>query len=111
VHWINPWLRNHVYRHRVWINYADAARRGIRDNDNVLVYNDRGKIMMPAYVTSRIMPGIAVIHHGGNYEPDKNGVDHGATPNTLMGGDTESNFTPARSTSLVQIEKYRETEK
>ena len=107
-HWVNPWLRNHVYRHRVWINSIDAKNRGIKDNDLILVYNDRGKIKMPAYVTNRIMPGIAVIHHGGNYEPDENGIDCGATPNTVMGGDSKSNFTPARSTNLVQIEKFEE---
>jgi anaerobic dimethyl sulfoxide reductase subunit A len=108
VHWINPWLRGHVYRHRVWINAVDAANRGIKDNDKILVYNDRGKIIMPAYVTSRIMPGTALIHQGGNYEPDENGIDRGASPNTLLGGDKASNFTPARSTNLVQIEKYEE---
>jgi len=108
VHWTNPWLRGHVYRHRVWINAVDAAKRGIKDNDMILVYNDRGKIIMPAYVTSRIMPGTALIHQGGNYEPDENGIDRGASPNTLLGGDKASNFTPARSTNLVQIEKYEE---
>jgi anaerobic dimethyl sulfoxide reductase subunit A len=108
VHWINPWLRGHVYRHRVWINAVDAAKRGIKDNDQILVYNDRGKIIMPAYVTSRIMPGTTLIHQGGNYEPDENGIDRGASPNTLLGGDKASNFTPARSTNLVQIEKYEE---
>ena len=111
VHWINPWLRNHVYRHRVWINSIDAMHRGIRDNDMILVYNDRGKVAMPAYVTNRIMPGVAVIHHGGNYEPDAQGVDRGAAANTLMGGDSDSNFTPARSTNLVQIEKLEEGSK
>ena len=107
-HWVNPWLRNHVYRHRVWINAVDAKNRGIKDDDPVLVRNDRGKIVMPAYVTNRIMPGIALINHGGSYEPDENGVDRGATPNTVMGGDSKSNFTPARATNLVQIEKYEE---
>ena len=85
--------------------------RGIRDNDMILVYNDRGKVAMPAYVTNRIMPGVAVIHHGGNSEPDAQGVDRGAAANTLMGGDSDSNFTPARSTNLVQIEKLEEGSK
>lgn len=106
--WANPWLRNHVYRHRVWINPADARARGIKDNDTVLVYNDRGKVAMPAYVTPRIMPGITLIHHGGDYLPDENGVDRGACVNTLMGGDDKSSFTPARSVNLVQIERFVE---
>lgn len=110
VHWANPWLRNHVYRHRVWLNPADAQTRGIQDNDLVLVYNDRGKVAMPAYVTPRTMPGITLIHHGGDYLPDANGIDRGACVNTLMGGDDQSDFTPARSVNLVQIAKYMKDE-
>lgn len=104
--WANPWLRNHLYRHRVWINAADACKRGIKDNDMVTVYNDRGKVAIRAYVTPRMMPGIVLIHHGADYEPDENGTDFGGSVSTLMGGDDKSNFTPARSVNLVQIDKY-----
>ncbi len=103
--WEHPWLRNHVYRHRVWINVADAAERNIRDNDLLKVYNDQGVLIMPAYVTSRIMPGIVLIHAGGKYIPGRDGKDYGATPATLLGGDTDSCFAPARATTLVQIVK------
>ncbi len=104
--WEHNWLRDHVYRHRVWMNVADAIARGIKDNAMVKVYNDRGTVVMPAYVTSRIMPGIILIHHGGKYIPDKSGVDFGASPSTLLGGDSDSCLTPARATNLVQVEKY-----
>ncbi len=40
--WTNPWLRNQVYQHRVWISVADARVRGIKDGDMVAVYNPRG---------------------------------------------------------------------
>jgi anaerobic dimethyl sulfoxide reductase subunit A len=106
VFWNHPWLRDHVYRHRVWISAADAEARGIKDNDLVRVHNDRGTAVMPAYVTSRAMPGIVVIHHGGWYTPDSSGVDFGASPSTLLGGDYESCTTTAKTTNLVQIEKY-----
>ncbi len=106
--WEHKWLKDHVYRHRVWINVADARVRGIKDGDKILVYNDQGKIVMPAYVTSRIMPGVVVIHAGGKFIPDeKTGVDTGASPATLLGGDLESLTTPAKATNLVQIEKYQ----
>ena len=105
--WDHPWLRDHVYRHRVWISPTDAKARGIKDNDMILVYNDQGKAVMPAYVTSRIMPGIVAIHHGGKYLPDESGVDFGASPSTLLGGDFESCITPLKATGLVQIEKYQ----
>jgi anaerobic dimethyl sulfoxide reductase subunit A len=104
--WEHPWLKDHVYRHRVWISSADAGARGIKDDDMVKVYNDRGTVVMPAYVTSRIMPGLILIHHGGKYLPDKSGVDFGGSPSTLLGGDTKSCVTPAKATNLVQVEKY-----
>ena len=106
--WEQPWLRNHVYQHRVWISPTDAvARGGIKDGDLVLVYNDRGRIVMPAYVTARLMPGLIVLRHGGKYMPDENGVDFGASASTIMGGDFESCITPAHATTLVQLEKYQ----
>jgi anaerobic dimethyl sulfoxide reductase subunit A len=107
VFWEHPWLRDHVYRHRFWISPADAKMRGIKDNDMVRVYNDRGTAVMPAYVTSRIMPGVVAIHHGGRYTPDSSGVDFGASPSTLLGGDFVSCTATAKATNLVQVEKYR----
>ena len=104
--WEHPWLKDHVYRHRVWLNVADARARGIIDGDMIEVYNDRGKVLMPAYVTSRIMPGVVLIHSGGKVIHDENGVDLGASPSTLLGGDFESCLAPARATNLVQIKKH-----
>jgi anaerobic dimethyl sulfoxide reductase subunit A len=72
----------------------------------IKVYNDRGTVVMPAYVTSRIMPGVVVIHAGGKVIHGKDGIDFGASPSTLLGGDVESCLTPARATNLVQVEKY-----
>jgi anaerobic selenocysteine-containing dehydrogenase len=46
---------------RIWINTADAKVRGIKEGDGVMAYNDRGKVVMRANVTSRVMPGIIVI--------------------------------------------------
>ncbi len=85
---------------------VDAGTRGIKDGDMIKVYNDWGTAVMPAYVTSRIMPGVVVLHSGGKVIHDKNGVDHGAGPSTLLGGEFESCLAPARATNLVQIEKY-----
>jgi anaerobic dimethyl sulfoxide reductase subunit A len=104
--WEHPWLKDQVYQHRVWISTTDAAARGIKDGDLIQAYNDRGKVVMPAYVTSRIMPGVVVILQGGKYIPDPSGIDYGASPSTLLGGDFTSCVTPAKSTNLVQIEKY-----
>jgi anaerobic dimethyl sulfoxide reductase subunit A len=105
--WEHKWLKDHLYRHSIWINVADAKTRGIKDGDMILAYNDQGKVVMPAYVTSRIMPGIVVLHAGGKFMPDeKLRIDFGAAPSSLLGGDLESLTTPAKATNLVQIEKF-----
>ena len=105
--WDHPWLKDHVYQHRVWLSTTDARTRGIKDGDLVHTYNDRGRVIMPAYVTSRMMPGLIAIRHGGKYIPHESGADVGASPSTLLGGDFESCITPAKATNLVQVEKYQ----
>ena len=93
-------LRGDCYRHAVWINTADAEVRGIKDGDLVRIHNDKGVGIIPPYVTSRILPGMIVIHHGGNYEPDKEGADRGCTPNIFF-TDTECPVTAPRVSNLV----------
>ncbi|MBI4492697.1 MAG: molybdopterin-dependent oxidoreductase [Chloroflexi bacterium] len=102
--WNVPWLKGDCYRHACWLNVADAQQRGIRDGDPVRVSNDKGVAVIPAYVTSRVMPGVAMIHHGGYYEPDENGVDRGCTPNVFL-GDPESPVTAPLVTTLVEAER------
>ncbi len=106
--WEHVWLRNHLYRHRVWLSVSDAAKRSVKDNDLVMVYNERGKVVMPAYVTARLLPGIVVIHHGGKYIPDASGIDFGGSPSTLLGGDFKSCITPAKASGLVEVKKFQE---
>ncbi|MBI1994876.1 MAG: molybdopterin-dependent oxidoreductase [Deltaproteobacteria bacterium] len=103
--WNVPWLRGDCYRHAIWMNVADAKARGIKDGELARVFNDKGTGVIPAYVTSRLMPGVVVIHHGGNYEPDKEGVDWGCTPNNFL-TDPESPVTPGQVTNLVQVGRY-----
>lgn len=103
--WNVPLLRGDCYRHAVWMNVADAKARGVKDGDFVRVFNDKGVAVVPTYVTSRILPGMIVIHHGGNYEPDKEGVDWGCTPN-LFFTDPESPVTAPHVSNLVQVERF-----
>ena len=62
--------------------------------------------VVPAYVTSRVLPGMIVIHHGGQYRPDKDGVDWGCTPNIFL-TDPESPVTAPHVSNLVQAERFR----
>jgi len=111
----NPLLRADCYRHAVWMSVADAKARGIKDDDLVKVYNDIGEMVIPAYVTSRILPGTVAIHHGGWYKPSEDktqlmpdGIDRGGAANMLTHNDdlpdTVVGFYPCKG--LVQIEKW-----
>jgi len=103
--WNVPWMRGDCYRHALWISQADAQSRGIRDGDLALARNDKGRAILPAYVTPRLLPGVVVIHHGGWFQPDGQGVDWGCTPNTFI-TDPESPVTAPLVTNLVQVERY-----
>jgi anaerobic dimethyl sulfoxide reductase subunit A len=76
------WLKR-VAPQELWINPADAEARGIKHADMVKVYNDRGTVLIPAKVTTRIMPGVLSLPQGAWFAPDKDGVDHGGCVNVL----------------------------
>ena len=84
-----PWLEQ-VAPQQLWMNEADAAQRGIRHDDMVKVFNDRGAVVVRVKVTPRIMPGVLSLPQGAWYTPDKNGVDQGGCINTL----TKTHMTP-----------------
>ncbi|TAK34166.1 MAG: hypothetical protein EPO21_10535 [Chloroflexota bacterium] len=100
--WTVPWLRGDVYRHAVWLSVADAKKRGIVDGDVVRVFNDKGAIRLPAYVTSRLGPGVVAVRMGAWYSPDG-----GISPQVLL-GENDSPRTPALATTLVEIEMAKE---
>lgn len=90
----------------IWINSLDAKKRGIKNGDMVKVFNDRGEVHLPAYVTNRIRPGVTNMPQGGWYTPDANGVDTRGCGNVL----TKYQPTPfakgnPQHTNLVQVEK------
>ncbi len=112
-----PLLNRDCYRHAVWLSVTDAKARGIKDNDPVRVYDDQAEIIMPAYVTSKVVPGTVNIFHGGWYTPNKTktalmpeGIDTRGAPNLLIHYDehlpeTIMDHLPCKA--LVQIELYR----
>ncbi|MFP4000173.1 MAG: molybdopterin-dependent oxidoreductase [Desulfobacterales bacterium] len=99
-----PWLRE-TEEHKVWINTRDAKARNIEDNDSVLVYNDRGTVCLPAFLTERIMPGVVAIFEGSWYAPDKQGVDRGACANTLTRDQYSGGGACVLNTTLVEMKK------
>ncbi|WP_371685490.1 molybdopterin dinucleotide binding domain-containing protein [Flaviflexus sp.] len=92
---------------KVWISQKDAEERGIKSEDMVHVFNDRGRIELPAFVTPRIMPGVLSVPQGAWYKPDGD-VDKGGCVNTLtrIKASPLSKGNP-QHTNLVQVEKVR----
>jgi anaerobic dimethyl sulfoxide reductase subunit A len=99
------WLEE-AFPQRVFINPKDASERSIADGDMVRVWNDRGAMIIPVRVTSRIMPGVVNIPQGAWYTPDAEGVDRRGCVNVL----TSERPTPyaygnTQQSIMVQVEK------
>lgn len=78
----STWLKE-AHHQEIWINTEDAKARGIENDDVVQVFNDRGRIELPAKVTPRIAPGVCSVPQGAWFDPGSDGIDHGACTNTL----------------------------
>ena len=90
----------------LWINCLDAQARGIKNGDMVRVFNDRGEVHLPAYVTTRIVPGTTNMPQGAWYTPDAQGIDKRGCGNVLTSHrPTPYAGGPAFHTNLVQVEK------
>lgn len=99
-----PWLKE-LEPQAMLINSVDAHTRGIRNGDEVRVFNDRGKMIIVARVTERIMPGVVDIPQGAWYDPDERQVDRGACANTLTKDEPSPGGNYTSNTCLVQVKK------
>jgi len=82
----------------VWMNTAEAEVRGIKHGDIVKIYNERGIVLGGAYVTERLMPGVAYMDHGARWDPIVPGqVDRGGAINTI----TPHQLTSKNCTGMV----------
>ncbi|MBA7689397.1 Dimethyl sulfoxide reductase DmsA [subsurface metagenome] len=99
-----PWLDD-VEPRRVWISPRDAQARGISAGDEVLIFNDRGKVRMEADVTERIMPGVVNIGQGGWFDIDEQGIDQGGCANTLTPSEHSPGGAWCANTVLVEVRK------
>jgi len=99
-----PWLEEAAPM-RARISTYDAEKRGISDGDEMLIFNDRGRIVVRAEVTERIMPGVVDVPQGAWFDIDADGLDRGGCANVL----TPSRHSPggawSANTVLVEARK------
>ena len=96
----------------VRINSIDAQARGIKNNDLVKVFNDRGAVICSAKITERILPGTAHSYEScavydpvgePGKSPDKGGCINQLTPSRTI---IKKSHATASNSCLVQIEKW-----
>jgi anaerobic selenocysteine-containing dehydrogenase len=102
----------------LWINPHTAKDRGIENGDIVKVFNEKGVVLGGAYVTERLMPGVAYMDHGARVDyiiPGK--VDRGGAINLIspsgiisrncVGQATSGYLVEVSVVSMVEMEEWR----
>jgi len=95
----------------IWIHPTEAAKRAIVSGDVISMYNEKGTVLGGAYVTERIMPGVAYQDHGARVDPIAMGpdefIDRGGANNLICPEPTISLNATGQVASgfLVQVEK------
>lgn len=99
-------------REPVWIHPDNAAERGIKTGDVVLVSNDRGSLLAGAVVTDKVRKDVVLIRHGGWFEPQKqedgSTLDVHGNANTLTMDVPTSKLACGNvaSSGLVEVKKF-----
>ncbi len=94
-----PRLRKLMPEPLVDINPSDAARRGIKIGDTVIISSPRGQIKMKANVTDTILRGVVSLPHHWSGEANVNELVDDKTLDPISG------FIPCKS-QLCQVAKY-----
>ena len=115
--WIND-IKDHrvlIEDYYYWIvrlNPFDAESRGIRENDLVKVFNDRGAVICAARLTGRVAPGTVHSYEGSavydplgepGASPDRGGCMNILTPGRPI---IKKSHSIAANSCLVQIAKW-----
>jgi anaerobic dimethyl sulfoxide reductase subunit A len=99
-----PWLRE-TYQQELTMNAADAAKLGLNTGDIVEAWNERGRVVVPVYVTERCMPGVVALHEGAWMDRDSNGIDRAGNPDFLTLDEPSPAGAFAFNTILVNVKK------
>jgi biotin/methionine sulfoxide reductase len=99
-------------REPVLLHPDDATSRGIRDNDVVRVFNERGATLAAAVISDGIRPGVIRLATGAWYDPKEPGrlgaLDKHGNPNMLTPdkGTSKLGQGPIAHTALVEVERF-----
>ena len=99
-------------REPIWIHPDNAAERGIKTGDVVLVRNDRGSALAGAFVTDKVRKDVVLLRHGGWFEPQKqedgSTLDVHGNANSLTMDVPTSKLACGNvaSSGLVEVEKF-----
>ena len=100
-------------REPVIINSKDAEKRSIKNNDIVMLYNNRGKVLAGAVLSEDVMEGVVVLSTGAWFDPNYtlNTEVHG-NPNVLTNdvGTSSLGQGPTSHTTLIEIKKANNQE-
>ena len=106
IHDQNAWL-DELEAPRLWLHPDDASVRGISSGDQVEVFNGRGRMRIPAFVTDRITKGVVATNPGAWYTPDNEGVETHGSINvlTMSHRATPLGHANPQHTNLVEVKK------
>jgi thiosulfate reductase/polysulfide reductase chain A len=82
----NIMLLDQIKENHLWINEADAQKKGISFGDLVEVESKVGKVVIKAYPTNKIIPGVVFFIHGFGAQSTglTFGYRNGASDNTII---------------------------
>jgi biotin/methionine sulfoxide reductase len=96
-------------RETLWMNLADARRRGIAEGEVVRVFNARGSCFAGVAITDTVRPGVVRLSCGAWYDPasgDDTACAHGnANVLTRDHGTSRLGQGPSSATALVEVER------
>lgn len=99
-----PWLRE-TFSQETTMNPKDAARLGIKMGDTIEIWNERGRVITPVFLSERCMPSVVVLHEGAWMDVDDNGVDRSGNPDFLTLDNPSPAGAFAYNTLLVDVKK------
>lgn len=94
-------------RERLTLHPEDAAERGIKDGDDVRVFNSRGACFAVAQLDTGTVRGVVRLPTGSTFDPDTK-ADRGSNPNVLTRdiGTSDLGQGSAAQSCLVDVQRY-----